>query len=1039
MYFIKHLSVWITLIALLSGIPLYAAETNDNAATTEQDSIFSWFTTVTKFFFEPELAAVNGICDLDPNFQAVLIEELPGTLNCANIDDNVLAGFVGGLYIDGEGIAAIDASVTQALTSMTKINLTNNELTTIPANAFSNLPALLLIAANSNQIATIGSNAFNNLPNLLRLELIDTKFFIFPSDTFVNMPKLKFLILGDGQFKTIPNGALTGLTKLDTLHLQDGELLTIELGAFDNLPLTYLDMSNNRIRTLPKNLFLKHPNPEALTTLKLGGNAFNDSDEQNEFYNPDGWEITDIELIADGDLAYQHRLRIDHELPEDLVVPFTLTGGFSSLTNVTIPKGSKTSNLFTVFPNYGSTSYSLATERTEVSKWSGYIDVTSATYQVDYSLCEGDNTLADAVAVALGGDDCTNITESSLSDVSGTLELDDYGITSINPSVIQALTSISSLQLGANDLQSIPASAFANLPELDALGLQQNDITTIGANAFNNLPKLIELRVDSNNLGTIPANIYSNHPKLEKLWLYDNDDPSINKSAFANLPKLKSLRLQNQDIDGGLTTGVFAGLDALEELFLDNTGLSSLPSSVFNGLASLKLLRLQNNDINNLPAGIFDGLPLTTLDLDDNALTSIPKDLFLNHPNPENLISIDLSGNPVATGNGWEITDAALISYTDNGFPDQYRLRLNHELSADITIPLTVTNGVVSSSVTIAKGSTTSNIITVTPNTDAASYTLTSALTKFSAWGGHLPAAYASAEVNTTFCLGGDTTLADTVAAELGGTNCTSITKAKLAAKSGTYELNNQAITAINPLVTQALTGLDILRLDTNSLTDVPAESFANLANLTELFLYGNQITNVGENAFANMTNLFRIALRDNKLTEIPPYLFSNLPKLDRLHLYNNKIKIIHPQAFVNLPELRLLRLNDNNIQELHVDVFDGLTAADIDLSNNVLVSLPLNFLSNLDDPAKLESFELSGNPVASANNGNGWEITDGQWLHDSGLSTSYRLSIGHPLPTDLIGELYCRERYRCRFCNRNCDYSVRQHNLRCYSSAPRH
>ena len=138
---------------------------------------------------------------------------------------------------------------------------------------------------------------------------------------------------------------------------------------------------------------------------------------------------------------------------------------------------------------------------------------------------------------------------------------------------------------------------------------------------------------------------------------------------------------------------VFDGLSALEQLFLDNTGLVSLPLGVFNGLESLNLLRLQNNNINDLPAGIFDGLPLTNLDLDDNALTSIPKNLFLNHPNPETLTSFDISGNPVADandGNGWEITDASLSSYTDGGTPDQYQLSIGHALPADITIQFTV-------------------------------------------------------------------------------------------------------------------------------------------------------------------------------------------------------------------------------------------------------------------------------------------------------------------------------------------------------------
>ena len=287
----------------------------------------------------------------------------------------------------------------------------------------------------------------------------------------------------------------------------------------------------------------------------------------------------------------------------------------------------------------------------------------------------------------------------------------------------------------------------------------------------------------------------------------------------------------------------------------------------------------------------------------------------------------------------------------------------------------------------------------MTPNTDAASYTLTSTLTQFSDWSGHIASTSVAADINTTFCLGDDTTLADAVAAVLGGTNCTSITETQLAAQTGGFAVNGKSITAINPLVIQAFTGIDNLRLNTNNLTAVPAESFANLPFLFDLYLHDNQITNVGEDAFANMTNLSRLTLRDNKLTEIPVNLYSNLPALELLYLYNNLITTIDVDAFINLPKLIRLRLYNNTIAELPLGVFDGLTATEIRLDNNSLTSLPLNLLQNHIDPSSIEIFNIADNDVATANDGDGWRITTGEWSADGFI---YEFNIGHKLPGDL-------------------------------------
>ena len=424
---------------------------------------------------------------------------------------------------------------------------------------------------------------------------------------------------------------------------------------------------------------------------------------------------------------------------------------------------------------------------------------------------------------------------------------------------------------------------------MDTLELGNNNLTAVPESAFAGLSSLKVLNVNSNSLTAIPANVYSNLPKLEQLYLLDNDNPTIDEAAFANLPSLKFLRLQNQVITGGYPTGVFAGLGALEQLYLDNTGISvvdagwftdltslsllrlrnnviqTLPSGVFSTQTNLNELRLENNNIISLDAGIFDGLPLASLNLANNALTQLPKNLFLNHPNPETLTSFDITGNPLTTddgnlaynANGWEITD---VAWQSDGSAFGYELSIDHALPSNLVINFTVTNGTVTDSatgsVTIISGSTTSTVITVMPIADATSFGLDSSLAPFTTWGGHINATSTTFEVPPApYCAESDSTLGNATAVQvindpsIPNPDCEDLTQTILQAEMSDLELNGTSITAIDPAVTRALTGTQILRLNDNNLTAVPAEAFANLAALTELYLHENEISSIGANA----------------------------------------------------------------------------------------------------------------------------------------------------------------------------------------------
>ncbi len=98
--------------------------------------------------------------------------------------------------------------------------------------------------------------------------------------------------------------------------------------------------------------------------------------------------------------------------------------------------------------------------------------------------------------------------------------------------------------------------------------------------------------------------------------------PGIAGSGLNNLP------LNDKGITS-LKSGDFAGLTGLNQLFLGDNSLTALPSGVFSDLTSITLLALDTNSLTSLPEDSFSGLTnLGEIDLRKNELTTLPANVF---------------------------------------------------------------------------------------------------------------------------------------------------------------------------------------------------------------------------------------------------------------------------------------------------------------------------------------------------------------------------------------------------------------------------
>ena len=185
-----------------------------------------------------------------------------------------------------------------------------------------------------------------------------------------------------------------------------------------------------------------------------------------------------------------------------------------------------------------------------------------------------------------------------------------------------------------------------------------------------------------------------------------------------------------------------------------------------------------------------------------------------------------------------------------------------------------------------------------------------------------------------------------------GKSACADVTDADLRGLTGTLDLSDESLTAVQARDFRSLTGLKVLRLNHNSLAAVPADGFDGLDSLQELYLNHNALTALPADVFDGLTTLATLSLSNNSLAAVPADVFDGLTSLTTLRLNNNSTLATLPaDVFDGLSSLTTLRLNNDALTTLPDDLFDGLTdLAGLFLANNP--GSPFTFTAALDQTA---------------------------------------------------------------------------------------
>lgn len=456
-------------------------------------------------------------------------------------------------------------------TGLEVLDLSHNDVATIPDNGLSALRSLTQLMLQDNLIVEIADRAFAGLQSLNVLNISSNRLVALPSELFQPTRALTQIHLQNNTLSVLAPGLLEGLDHLEVLDLSQNELAStwITRDTFAGLVrLVVLNLGHNALNKIDQNVFhglyslqilhLEHNHIES-----LANNAFSDLKNLHALTLSSN-RLKRVEAFHLSELYVLNQLFLESNLIESVD-----TRAFENLTNLN--DLSLNDNLLSSIPD--------GLQKLRFLK----------------SLDLGKNKIASI----------NNESFEGLEQLLG-LRLVDNLITNISRDTFISLRSIHVLNLASNQIKHIDQSAFSSNPTLRAIRLDNNRLEDISG-VFTSLPALVWLNVSDNNIRWFD---YSHLPaSLEWLDMHKNNITELgNYFDVRNTLQMKMLDVSFNNLNRIDDANI---PDSIETLFVNNNAIREVAAGTFLKKRNLEKVVLYGNEIRKLDISAFSLMPVS--------------------------------------------------------------------------------------------------------------------------------------------------------------------------------------------------------------------------------------------------------------------------------------------------------------------------------------------------------------------------------------------------------------------------------------------
>ncbi|XP_060524638.1 toll-like receptor Tollo [Cylas formicarius] len=691
------------------------------------------------------------------------------------------------------------------------LDLSDNDIISLPDNGFSALRSLESLFLQENAISTLADRAFVGLNALRTVNLSSNCLVALPPELFQSSRDLTHLYLHNNSLSVLAPGLLEGLDQLRVLDLSNNELTSrwVNRDTFSGLVrLVILNLSNNQLSRIDGNLF------HDLYTLQM--------------LNLEHNIITTIAEGAFQELKNLHGLTLSHN--KIVRIESYHFGGMYALNQLLIDSN----EIEYIHPK----AFENVTNLQDLGLNGNLLGGVPA----------GIGQLRFLKTLDLGKNHIESVTNASFEglDLLYGLRLVDNHIVNISRDTFSTLPLLQVLNLASNRIRYVEQSAFSSNPTLKAIRLDSNELGDISG-VFTNLQSLVWLNVSANRLHWFD---FSHLPvSLEWLDMHSNKIPELgNYYDMTNMLSIKML-----DVSFNLITRLDGNSvpDSVETLYLQNNILTELAPNTFINKNRLEKVVLYGNKIKYLDLAALSLTPV----LDDRDLPQfyIGGNPFYCDCKMEWLLRINHLSNQRQYPQVLDLDDVKCELAHSRGSPPQPLLKLKP-------------------SNFLCQYQTHCFALCHCCDFDACDCEMTCP-DRCSCYHDHLWSSNVVDCSNAGYNTVPEKIPMDATEIYLDGNDLGELGSHVFIGKKKLeiLYLNNSNVKALHNRTFNGVTSLKVLHIENNELEELRGFEFNELNNINELYLDHNKIEFVGNQTFRNMSKLQVLNLDENKITDFAP------------------------------------------------------------------------------------------------------------------------------------------------------------------------
>ncbi|XP_018333345.1 insulin-like growth factor-binding protein complex acid labile subunit isoform X1 [Agrilus planipennis] len=423
------------------------------------------------------------------------------------------------LNMDYCGINRLDANCFLGLKELSRLQLSNNNISNIGVGTLSHLFNLNYLDLSNNSLKVVDKDAFQSLTLVKELLLNNNKFEVLPDELFSTLHNIRNIDLSWNNLNTLSVNLFRNLTSLQTLKLNNNLLKTLPPTIFKDLSTTdILDMSYNLLTNISYESLL---GLESLISLNISNNQLITLDSQ---YNGS-------EKLNTSSEGFSHFCPNETYVNTSSLSPFL---GLNSLKELNL-EGNKISKI-----GNESLKGSIQLRNLYMSN--------NELYEIHEDAFQNVPSL---MHLSLDNNNLETINSSTFFNLRElrTLILNNNQIRILPVPLFKDLKSLSTLSLSNNLLTYIPYGLLSQLKQLSILNVSNNELVELNAISYHSLNDLSVLDITRNNIRTVDANQLMS--VLVNLRTIHVDRNSWNCVELFNI--ISRLQASNVNIDNGNT------------------------------------------------------------------------------------------------------------------------------------------------------------------------------------------------------------------------------------------------------------------------------------------------------------------------------------------------------------------------------------------------------------------------------------------------------------------------------------------------------